>query len=375
MIYLDYSATTPTSKEVVEYFVKINNEFPGNPNSNHTLGRRAKQIIDTTTKRISKLLSVKETEIIYTSGSSESNNLAIKGVCLKNSGTHIITTNFEHSSVISPINDLQRNGYEVDIVKTNEKGLIDLENLKKLIKKETCLISITAVNSEIGIIEPIEEIGKYLKQEHPNIIYHVDITQLITKKKIDLTNIDLASFSAHKFYGIKGIGCLIKKENIKITPLIQGGKSTTVYRSGTPATSLIASLGFALELAMKEINTKYKEVVNLKEYLVKNLTKYKYITINSNEYCIPHIVNFSIKKADPNKIQQLLAEKEIYISTQTACSNGSKLSPSVYALTNDKEIASTSLRISLSYHTTKKEIDKFIKTLTEIYEGEKHGIN
>lgn len=375
MIYLDYSATTPTSKEVVEYFVKINNEFPGNPNSNHTLGRRAKQIIDTTTKRISKLLSVKETEIIYTSGSSESNNLAIKGVCLKNSGTHIITTNFEHSSVISPINDLQRNGYEVDIVKTNEKGLIDLENLKKLIKKETCLISITAVNSEIGIIEPIEEIGKYLKQEHPNIIYHVDITQLITKKKIDLTNIDLASFSAHKFYGIKGIGCLIKKENIKITPLIQGGKSTTVYRSGTPATSLIASLGFALELAMKEINTKYKEVVNLKEYLVKNLTKYKYITINSNEYCIPHIVNFSIKKADPNKIQQLLAEKEIYISTQTACSNGSKLSPSVYALTNDKELASTSLRISLSYHTTKKEIDKFIKTLTEIYEGEKHGIN
>ena len=375
MIYLDYSATTPTSKEVVEYFVKINNEFPGNPNSNHTLGRRAKQIIDTTTKRISKLLSVKETEIIYTSGSSESNNLAIKGACLKNSGTHIITTNFEHSSVISPINDLQRNGYEVDIVKTNEKGLIDLENLKKLIKKETCLISITAVNSEIGIIEPIEEIGKYLKQEHPNIIYHVDITQLITKKKIDLTNIDLASFSAHKFYGIKGIGCLIKKENIKITPLIQGGKSTTVYRSGTPATSLIASLGFALELAMKEINTKYKEVVNLKEYLVKNLTKYKYITINSNEYCIPHIVNFSIKKADPNKIQQLLAEKEIYISTQTACSNGSKLSPSVYALTNDKELASTSLRISLSYHTTKKEIDKFIKTLTEIYEGEKHGIN
>lgn len=375
MIYLDYSATTPTKKEVIEHFVKINNEYPGNPNSNHNLGIQAKEIIDKTTQKISNLLSVKETEIIYTSGSTESNNLAIKGACLKNKGNHIITTNFEHSSVISPINDLQRNGYQVDIVKTNKKGLIDIEDLKRLIKKDTVLISITAVNSEIGIEEPIEEIGNYLKQEHPNIIYHADITQLITKKKINLTNIDLASFSAHKFYGIKGIGCLIKKENIKITPLIQGGKSTTVYRSGTPATSLIASLGIALELAMQNMEEKYNKVANLKTYLITKLSKYNYITVNSNEFCIPHIINISIKKTEPTKIQQQLSEKEIYISTQTACSNGSKISPSVYALTNNKELASSSLRISISNLTTKQEINKFIKILVEIYEGENYGVN
>lgn len=375
MIYLDYSATTPTRKEVADYFIKINNEYPGNPNSNHILGKQAKQVIDNTTKKISKLLSVKETEIIYTSGSSESNNLAIKGTILKNKGNHIITTSFEHSSVIAPINNLQRNGCQIDIVPTNKQGLIDLESLKKLIKKETILISITAVNSEIGIEEPIEEIGKYLKKHHPNIIYHVDLTQLITKKKIDLTNIDLASFSAHKFYGIKGIGCLIKKEHVKLVPLIHGGKSTTVYRSGTPATSLIASLGLALELAMENMEEKYNKVSKLNQYLTSNLTKYNYITINSNKFCIPHIINFSIKNTDPNKIQQLLAEQEIYISTQTACSNGSKISPSVYALTNNKDLASTSLRISISDRTTIKDIDKFIKTLTEIYEGENHGIN
>ena len=366
MIYLDYSATTFTNNEVLDYFIKINREYNANPNSNHILGLNAKNIIDKTTKKISTLLNVKENEIIYTSGSSESNNLAIKGAMLKSKKKHIITTSFEHSSVVAPINYLQRNNYIVDIVKTDEYGRVDINNLKELINEDTALISITAVNSEIGIIEPIEEIGKYLKDNHKDIIYHVDITQLITKKNIDLTNIDLASFSAHKFYGIKGIGCLIKKENIKIEPLIHGGKSTTNYRSGTPATSLIASLGMALELASNDMDIKYKYVSELNNYLKNKLSKINNIHINSNEYSLPHILNFSIIGKNPNQIQEKLSKKDIYISTQTACSTKSSISPSVLALTNNQEYAKSSLRVSISHLTTKKELDIFIKELTKI---------
>ena len=368
MIYLDYSATTKTNDEVLEYFVEITKNYPGNPNSNHALGKNTKKIIDKTTEKISELLKVKPNEIIYTSGSSESNNLAIKGSVLKNKGKHIITTNFEHSSVISPINYLQRNGYEVDIAKTDKYGKVDIDNLKKLIRKDTVLVSITAVNSEIGIIEPIEEIGKLLKENYPNIIYHVDLTQLITKKEIDLANIDLASFSAHKFYGIKGIGCLIKKEHIKIEPLIHGGKSTTVYRSGTPATSLIASLGKALELAYKNKEEKYHQVEELNNYLKEKLSKLNNIHINSNEYCLPHIINFSIIGKDPNIIQKKLSDNNIYISTQTACSSGNKLSLSVLALTGKEDLALSSLRVSLSHLTTKKELNVFIENIVRILE-------
>ena len=375
MIYLDYSATTSTSEEVIDYFVKINKKYPGNPNSNHSLGKNAKSIIDNTTKKISKLLNIKENEIIYTSGSSESNNLAIKGTILKNNKKHIITTSFEHSSVVAPINYLQRNGYIVDIVKTDQYGRVDINDLKKLLTNNTAIVSITAVNSEIGIIEPIEEIGKYLKENYPETIYHVDLTQLITKKKIDLTNIDLASFSAHKFYGIKGIGCLIKKERIKIEPLIHGGKSTTNYRSGTPATSLIASLGKALELAYTNMDKKYKHVQELNTYLKEKISKLNNIHINSNEYCLPHILNFSIISKNPNEIQEYLSNKEIYISTQTACSSGSNISPSVLALTNNKEYAKSSLRVSISHLTTKEELDIFIKELSKLLGSDSNAIN
>ena len=375
MIYLDYSATTSTSEEVIDYFVKINKKYPGNPNSNHSLGKNAKSIIDNTTKKISKLLNIKENEIIYTSGSSESNNLAIKGTILKNNKKHIITTSFEHSSVVAPINYLQRNGYIVDIVKTDQYGRVDINDLKKLLTNNTAIVSITAVNSEICIIEPIEEIGKYLKENYPETIYHVDLTQLITKKKIDLTNIDLASFSAHKFYGIKGIGCLIKKERIKIEPLIHGGKSTTNYRSGTPATSLIASLGKALELAYTNMDKKYKHVQELNTYLKEKISKLNNIHINSNEYCLPHILNFSIISKNPNEIQEYLSNKEIYISTQTACSSGSNISPSVLALTNNKEYAKSSLRVSISHLTTKEELDIFIKELSKLLGSDSNAIN
>ena len=235
MIYLDYSATTPVNEEVLKVFNKVCLEYPGNSNSLHSLGIKSKELEDYATEKIAKLLKVKPSEIIYTSGSSESNNTAIKGVCnkYKNRGNHIITTNLEHSSVIAPLNYLTKEGFTVDYVKIKDNGLVDIDNLKELLTDETILVSISIVDSEIGLRQNIDEIGKLLK-EYPKCIFHVDCTQGIGKINIDFTNIDLASISAHKFYGLKGIGLLIKKENIVIEPLIHGGKSTTIYRRGTP---------------------------------------------------------------------------------------------------------------------------------------------
>ena len=249
MIYLDYSATTPVDKSVLESFNKATLDYPGNPNSIHALGVKSNELVNAATKQISKILGVLPSEIIYTSGSSESNNTAIKGICEKyqNRGKHIITTKYEHSSIYGPISYLQRHGFEVDFVETDSYGRVDIESLKSLLRDDTILVSITSVNSEIGIINPIEEIGKLLK-DYPKVFFHVDMTQSIGKYKIDLENVDLASASAHKIFGIKGIGLLIKKEKILLEPLIHGGKSTTVYRSGTPAVALIVSLAKALRL-------------------------------------------------------------------------------------------------------------------------------
>lgn len=366
MIYLDYSATTPTNDDVLEHFCKINKSFFANPNSNYKIGTMANKEINNSTNKIKEILKLRDHEIIYTSGSSESNNLAIKGSVLRNKSAHIITTNFEHSSVIAPINYLQIHGFEVDIVDNNNKGIIEIEALEKLIKTNTTLISMTAVNSEIGIIEPFEEIGAYLKEKYPNIIFHVDLTQLITKKKIDLTNIDLASISAHKFYGLKGIGCLIKRKNLKLEPQIQGGKSTTIYRSGTPPTSLISSLAKSLELAYQDIEEKYNYVNDLSKYLKGKLANIPNLKINSTDNCLPHIINFSLIGKDPNQVQKYLADREIYISTKTACSSDTAMSNSVYSLTKDKERASSSLRVSISHLTTKEEIDIFIEKLKEL---------
>ena len=254
MVYLDYSATTPTSKEVLESFNKASIDYFANPNSLHKLGTKANELINASTEQIANILKVKKEEIIYTSGASESNNLAIKGIIDKfsNRGKHIITTDFEHSSIYGPISYLQKyKDVEVDFVETDEYGRVKLDSLKSLIRDDTVLVSICAVNSEIGIRQPIEEIANIVK-EHPKCFFHVDITQCVGKDFIDLTNVDLASFSAHKIFGIKGIGCLIKKENIIIEPLIHGGKSTTVFRSGTPALPLIVSLAKALRLATED---------------------------------------------------------------------------------------------------------------------------
>ena len=366
MVYLDYSATTKASDEVIDSFVKATN-YAGNPNSLHKYGIEANNLINASTKQIAKLLNVKTDEVIYTSGASEANNTVIKGICFSHPNKkHIITTPFEHSSIYGPINYLVDLGYKVDFVKINADGLVDLDDLENLITDDTILVSIGCVNSEIGVRQDIEGIGKMLKK-YKSLYFHSDITQAIGKVKVDLTNVDLASFSGHKIFCFKGIGCLIKKKNVSITPLIHGGKSTTSYRSGTPATELIVSLAKALRLALDKIDEKYNYVKDLNTYLKEEVSKVDNVYINSNDKCIPQILNMSVIGIKPEVLLHSLEEFEIYISTQSACSV-STISKAVMALTNSKDRASSSIRVSLSYKTTQEEIELFIKHFKECVE-------
>lgn len=367
MVYLDYSATTPVNEDVLATFNKVSLDFIGNPNSLHKLGARSKRLIDESSKQIADLLGVNCEEIIYTSGSSESNNLAIKGICetYNRVGKHIITTALEHSSIYGPIGYLQKKGYEVSFVQLDENGLVNLENLKELLRDDTILVTIASVNSETGILQDIDKIGSIVK-ENSNAFFHSDMTQSIGKINIPLKNVDLVSFSSHKFYGLKGIGVLIKKEKIRLEPIIHGGKSTTVYRAGTPIPALIASISKALRLGLNDLDNKYNKVLELNEYLKKNLEKYEYVKINDSISSIPHILNFSILSIKPETLQHALEEYDIYISTQSACSTAN-MSKAVYALTNSEERALSSVRISISHLTTKSEIDNFLLHFDKIY--------
>ena len=368
MIYLDYSATTPVDKRVLDTFNKVSLEYPGNSNSLHSLGVKSKELEDYLTEQIAKMLKVKKNEIIYTSGASESNNLAIKGICnkYKNRGKHIITTFLEHSSIIAPLNYLSNQGFEVDFVKIDDNGQVDLEDLKNLMRDDTILVSISMVDSEIGLKQPIQEIAKIVKN-YPKCFFHVDCTQAFGKVPVDLTSVDLASMSAHKIYGLKGIGMLIKKENLVIEPLIHGGKSTTSYRSGTPALPLIASLYKALDLIIPNVEKNYEYIQKLNKKIVDKLKEYENVHINSTVNSIPNTINFSIKNIKPETFIHALDEKEIYISTKSACSSSDSISNAVYALTKDRDISNNSLRISLSYLTTEEEIETFIKVFDDYY--------
>lgn len=360
MIYLDYSATTPVDNRVIETYARVCKEYIGNPNSLHRLGVEANKLIEASSKQIAGILGIKPSEIIYTSGASEANNLAIKGICLRyqNRGKHIITTELEHSSVIAPLSYLSKIGFEIDFVKLDENGLVDLDDFERLIRDDTILVSISSVNSEVGVVQPINKISKIIRK-YPKCYFHCDVTQSIGKQKFDFSLVDLASFSAQKFFGMKGVGALIKKESIVIEPLIHGGKSTTIYRSGTPATPLIVSTAKALRLVYEDFDNRCAYIKGLHDYLVNELQKMK-VSINSNKYCVPNIVNISLKNIKPETMQHALEQYDIFVSTQTACSSGD-YSKAVYAVTRDKDKASHSIRISLSYKTTKEEVMTFIK--------------
>lgn len=366
MIYLDYSATTPVNDSVLDTYVKVTKNYIGNPNSLHKLGLESSKLINDATRQIKKILDIEEKEIIYTSGASEANNLAIFGVCrkYKNRGKHIITTRLEHSSVSECFNELEKEGFRVSYVEIDSDGRVKLDDLKSLICDDTILVSICAVNSEIGLMQDLDGIGNLLKK-YPKVIFHSDITQAIGKVKLNLWNVDMASMSSQKFYGMKGVGALLKNKNLEIEPIIYGGKSTTIYRSGTPATALIVSMSKALRLVYEDFEEKYAQVLELSNYLKQKLQIIDGIILNSTSCSLPHIVNISILNVKPETILHALEEDDIYISTQTACHKAGDLSTSVLELTKNELYATHSIRISISYLTTKNEINQFIDTLKE----------
>ena len=372
MIYLDYSATTPVDKRVLNTFNKVCLEYPGNSNSLHKLGMEAKELEDYATKKIEELLNLKNAEIIYTSGASESNNQVLKGVCSRyqNRGKHIITTYLEHSSILSTVNYLSSQGFIIDYVKIKDDGQVDLDHLKQLLTTDTIIVSICAVDSELGIRQPLEEISNIIK-EYPKCFFHVDCTQALGKIPINFDLMDFASASAHKIYGMKGIGLLIKKKNIVIDNLIHGGKSTTTYRSGTPALPLIVSTMKALDLIIPNINQNYIQVEKLQRKILNHLKQYPEISINSTKYSIPYTINISLKGIKPETFVHAMDEYDIYISTKSACSSANTMSDSVYAVTKDREKAMRSIRISLSYLTTEEEIEKFLQAFDVCY----HNLN
>ena len=367
MIYLDNSATTMVDDRVLETFNKVCKNYPGNSNSLHSLGIKSKELEDYATEKISNLLGVKPSEIIYTSGASESNNTVLKGVAskYKNRGNHIITTPLEHSSVLETCKYLESNGFIIDYVKIKDNGLIDIEDLERLLTDNTILVSVAYVDSELGIRQEIDTISKIVKK-HPKCYFHVDATQAIGKIKVDPTSIDFISMSAHKIFGLKGIGLLIQNDNIVIDNLIHGGKSTTIYRSGTPALPLICSLMKALELVIPNIDKNYEYVSSLSRKIKDNLKKYDNIHINSTENSIPYIINFSVIGVKPETFIHTMEEEDIYLSTKSACST-SDVSLSVDSIYHNREISMSSIRISLSYKNTEEEIDKFIKAFDKIY--------
>ena len=370
MIYLDYAATTPVDKRVLSTFNKVCLEYPGNSNSLHKLGMEAKELEDYATEKIKERLELKNQEIIYTSGASEANNHVIKGVCskYKSRGKHIITTFLEHSSVLSTVNYLSNQGFIVDYVKIKDDGQVDLEHLKRLLTSDTILVSICAVDSELGIRQPIEEISKIVR-EYPKCFFHVDCTQAIGKIPLCFDLMDFATCSAHKIYGLKGIGLLIKKKNILLDNLIHGGKSSTVYRSGTPALPLIVSTMKALELVIPHIAENTSYVKELNQSILEFLKKYPSILINSTSNSIYSTINISIPNIKPETFIHAMDNYDIYISTKSACSNTNAMSDSVYAVTKDRERAMHSIRISLSFKTTKEEIEEFFQCFDACYQS------
>jgi cysteine desulfurase len=368
MIYLDYAAETPVNHEVLQTFYDITTTYVANPNSSHRLGQEAKARLDLSTGQLAKLLGVKENEIIYTSGASESNNLAIKGIAgeYKKYGRHIISTYLEHSSVTGTLTALQNNGYEVDFVDILDNGLVDMEHLKELLRNDTILVSIGYVDSELGIKQPISQIGNLLSS-YSNCFFHVDATQAVGKIPVLLDTIDLITFAPHKFYGLNGCGILIKKENVLLEPLIHGGMSTTPFRSGTPMLALAAAAEKALSLATLDRESRYDAVKALNKKLRVGLSKYKGIRINSPEEAVPFIINLSIKGMNTIALQHELEKHDIYVSTKSACCTPNTISRPVYALTKDRKLALSTLRISLSHLTTVEECDVFLEYFDKCY--------
>ena len=367
MIYLDYCADTPVSDEVLERFAEAAKLF-GNANSRHAAGYAARAEMERVTLQIAGLLGVDPAEIIYTSGATEANNLAIKGIARANrhTGKHIVSTALEHSSVSAVLTALQEQGWEIDLVDIDREGKIDLSHLESLIRKDTALVSVSAVDSELGTIQPITEISGIVRR-HPDCRLHVDAAQAVGKTAVDFTLADTVSFAPHKFYGLNGCGVLYKRRGLAMEPQMHGGESTTLYRSGTPALALAASIEPALRSALGELDTRSKRVAQLNARLREAFSAYPKLRINTPEDSVPHILNVSVQGVKGTRFQKALDEKGVCVSVKSACSSDGLPSRAVFAVSRDRKNALSSWRISLSHLTTDREMSDFLAAFDACY--------
>jgi len=380
MAYLDYASHTPPCDDVLDAFVEAERRFIGNPLSAHGSGQLARRELSRITQAIAEMLYVKPDEIIFTSGASEANNLAIKGIARAYGyrGRHILSTCLEHPSVSGVLGVLQEWGYEIELLRIMPDGTVDLEHMEAAIRPDTLLVCVSAIDSELGAIQPMAEIsGIVAKHSHCHL--HVDAAQAVGKVPVAMWGASTLCFSPHKFYGVCGSGVLVKREGVVLEPLIHGGVSTSIYRSGTPALGLAAACCKALELALTHQADRLAKLAGLREYLLRGLTgdcksttglanaPYPLVRINSSAVGSPYILNLSVKGVRATKFVAELDKHGVCVSVKSACSTDNAPSRPVMAVSRDKQNALCSWRISLSHLTEIAELDVFLAAFDQVY--------
>lgn len=367
-IYLDYAATTPVDPRVAEKMIPYLTEIFGNPaSSSHSFGWKAEEAVENARNEIALLINADPKEIIFTSGATESDNLAIKGAAnfYQTRGKHLITVKTEHKAVLDPMRELEREGFEVTYLDVMENGLVDMDVFKAAIRPDTILVSVMLVNNEIGVVQDIEQIGEICREN--NIVFHVDGTQGIGKIKLDMktSKIDLLSMSAHKIYGPKGIGALYvrRKPRIRLMAQMHGGGHERGFRSGTLATHQIVGMGEAFRLARLEMDEENKRMHQLHDQFLEGIKDIEEVYLNGDaEHRIPHNLNLSFNFVEGESL--IMAVKELAVSSGSACTSAS-LEPSyvLRALGRNDELAHSSLRITFGRFTTPEEIDEATKLI------------
>lgn len=371
MIYFDNAATTKLDDEVLKEMMPYLTNMYGNASAIYELGRESRKAVEDAREKVAKVLNCEVGEVYFTSCGSESDNTAIKGIVRANKekGNHIITSKIEHPAVIETCEQLKKEGFEITYIGVDEKGIVDLEEIKRTIKPTTILISIMFANNEIGTVEPIKEIGKIAKEHE--IVFHTDAVQAAGNVKIDVKdmNIDSLSLSGHKFYGPKGVGVLYVKKGIDFQNFINGGHQEKNKRAGTENVAGIVGIGKAIELAYQNLDEHNKEITELRDYFINQIiTKIPNVKINGDMVNrLPGNANISFEGVDAEGLLLNLDLKKICASSGSACSAGS-LEPSrvLLAIGLEKEIAKSSLRVTIGKYNTKKEVDYLIESLEEI---------
>ncbi len=369
MIYFDYASTTPIRKEVLETYTKLLSSYYANADSLHDMGREVERLMEKSRAQIARLFAVSADELIFTSCASESNSYAIKGYALANrqKGKHLITTSVEHSSVLNSFRQLEQEfGFEVSYLPVNGQGIVDVEELKRTLRHDTILVSIMLVNNETGAWNPLSQIAEIVHSKSRAVL-HMDCVQALGKVPIDLAQLDMATFSAHKIYGLKGSALLYKRKGCELLPLISGGQQEQGLRGGTANAPADIVWAKTLRLALAEQTAHWDYVSQLRDELVNGLKTIEDIRINSTEACVPHIVNVAFLKIGSEIMLNALNARGFCVSAQSTCSSHRKAHSYVLsAMGLGDVIATHAIRISLSHMTTKAELEALICNLKEI---------